>query len=120
MVWGSYTHTVMHAHIRTHTHPYAHTGINLTAEKLSGPTSSGQPSNPKANYKPHYVLSVLFPHHINSAMRLDRLRTDVKRHRRTEMSPVCGHDLHMNRPPSLFFLFLHTFVFGSQEQGRRF
>ena len=61
--------------------------INLTAERHSALTSSDQPSNPWANYRPHYVLSVLFPHHINSALWSDRLRTDVERQKRTEMSP---------------------------------
>lgn len=94
----------MHEHTHTRTQPH----INLTEWKLSGPTSSGQPSNLKANYKPHYVLSVLFPHHINSAMRLDRLKSDVKWQSRAKMSPV----LHFNRPPTLFLLFSLNSVFG--------
>lgn len=95
---GAFFYTCMNTHTHTDTHILPH--INLTEWKLSGPTSSGQPSNPKANYKPHYVLSVLFPHHINSAMRLDRLKSDVKWQGRAKMSPV----LHFNRPPTLFLL----------------
>ena len=79
-------------HTHTHSHRLTHACINLTAEKHSGLTSSTQPSNPQANYKPHYVLSVPSPHHINSAMCSDRLRTGVERHRREEMSPVDTHD----------------------------
>lgn len=93
--------------------PLPHTRINLTADKLSGLTASGQPFNLQANYKPHYVLSVLFPHHINSAIWSDRLRTDVEWHRRTEMSPVYVHDLYFNKP-TLFFqsLFLYGLISG--------
>lgn len=52
--------------------------INLATETQSGLTSSNQPSNPQANYKPHYVLSVRFPHHINSAMWSDREANENK------------------------------------------
>lgn len=82
----------------THTHINA---FNLTAEEHSGLTSSDQPSNPQANYKPHYVLPVLFPHHINSAMWSDRLRTDVEWHSRTKTSPVSVHN---------FTLFYQSFL----------
>ena len=77
----------IYTHTHTHTDTHTHTCINLAAKKRSGLTSSGQPFNPQANYKPHYVLSDLFPHHINSAMCSYRLSTDIARHRRTDKHP---------------------------------
>lgn len=60
---------------QSHTHTPA--CMNLTAGRHSDLTSSGRSSNPQANYKPHYDLWVLFPHHIHSAVCSDGLRTDV-------------------------------------------
>lgn len=109
---GAFFYTCMNTH--THTHALPH--INPTEWKLSGPTSSGQPSNPKANYKPHYVLSLLFPHHINSAMRLDRLKTDVKWRSRAKMSPV----LHFNRPPTLsLLLWLNSVCLEASQESQK-
>lgn len=80
----------------------------LREQKLWGQTSSGQPSSPKANYKPHYVPSVLFPHRINSAVHSDRLKTDVKWHSRARMSAV----LNFSSKPSLPLVgFWRTFPF---------